>query len=558
MKVSVNASKKIIGKSRSLNIFGTIVRVFFLRCLYVISWLSWSKFQKNIQDPESSQYNTLKNILQRSAETERGKHLGVTGSETYQQFAEKVPLCIWDDIEQYVLDQRKLDRNQICPDSVSCYETTSGSSGAKKNIPYNRALLASFQKMFLIWIYDLLRFGPKLNSARVWWSISPQFGEQALTANGIKDGLADDSEYLSGITGWIVKQFLCVDPRVQGLKNPDNFYLAVAAYLAATKDLEIISIWNPTMFFQILKTMKDNQDQIKAVLDSGSLVLEGQLFELRSNQRRAIEFKFALDRGWKYLWPQLKLISTWDSANAGMSANRLRKEFPGTLIQGKGLLATEAPMTIPMLNCESGTVPLISEVFFEYRDINSQKIVSIAGVILGQTYEVILSQKAGLLRYQTGDLVTVSGYYGDTPTFDFLCRSGQVFDLVGEKLNQIRIQKALIELGYNDSWLGIPCQALNSRKVPGYKIVLKRQVAALDLDKKLTVTYHYGLARRLKQLEQCEVIVEPDLDQLYSEFCRTKKSMTPGDIKTPGLITNLAEASQLEKFLRPAQGKQTR
>src|SRR5260370_15408804 len=72
----------------------------------------------------------------------------------------------------------------------------------------------------------------------------------------------------------------------------------------------------------------------------------------------------------KTFWPLLDTISCWTSASAAPFARRLQSLFPGVQIPGKGLLATEGVITIPLsdhsypaLAAESGYYEFIDDAW---------------------------------------------------------------------------------------------------------------------------------------------------------------------------------------------------
>ena len=87
------------------------------------------------------------------------------------------------------------------------------------------------------------------------------------------------------------------------------------------------------------------------------------------------------------------------------------KSFPGVYIQGKGLLATEAPMTIPWFQVVGG-VPLVEDVYFEF-ETDSGELLELHELALDHSYEVIISQAAGLCRYRMLTSSALSGFWED-------------------------------------------------------------------------------------------------------------------------------------------------
>ena len=111
------------------------------------------------------------------------------------------------------------------------------------------------------------------------------------------------------------------------------------------------------------------------------------------------------------------------------------------MLQPKGLLATEAFVTIPF----AGLQPVaVRSHFFEFVD-ESGEVRLVHELCAGQTYEVIVTTAGGLWRYRLLDRVQVTGFIGQTPSLQFLGRSGNVSDLFGEKLSEAFVTEAIQE-----------------------------------------------------------------------------------------------------------------
>src|SRR5256885_11782413 len=85
---------------------------------------------------------------------------------------------------------------------------------------------------------------------------------------------------------------------------------------------------------------------------------------LRPRPRRAAELEQAGPSDYRRLWPRLGLVSCWGDAHAATHLAGLNNALPGVRIQPKGLIATEAFVTLPF----AGATPLaIRSHFFEFR-----------------------------------------------------------------------------------------------------------------------------------------------------------------------------------------------
>ncbi len=326
-----------------------------------------TRFKNALQAPGRSQQQLLKKIIAGLAETEYGRSLKINAVDDYQQFAMKVPMRNFDDLSEWIRRQQQTEKNVLVAEPVLFYEKTSGSSAAAKMIPYTKSLKDSFNRMFLIWLADLLKNLPELKTGKTFISISPALNQPLLTAQGKRIGLTDDAEYVNAWARYILKPFLVLPPQIKRLQSPANFKHALALTLLAESHLEIISIWNPSLLEILLDYVQENRERVIQDLQRGAAKLEHLEFNFNrpGDERLLLLKENPLD--WQRLWSELKFISCWTSAHAKPAAERLAAKFPGVFIQGKGLLATEAPMTLPLIEAR-GFVPILTEVFFEFLD----------------------------------------------------------------------------------------------------------------------------------------------------------------------------------------------
>lgn len=475
----------------------------------------YNRFQQNLVQPETGQNRLLKTLLYDLKRTSYGEHYGITGQENYEAFAAKVPIQTYETLEPWIRQQMESNDPVLTPHRILHVEPTSGSSGPVKHIPYTSQLLQSFSNMFRIWSYDQLRYGFKPETGRIFMSISPAAGNA---------GFADEREYLREPFRSLVSPFLVLPP-----KDTDaaSFQHNLALTLLKETRLEIVSIWSPSYLLVLLDYIQENKANLipQLPINQQSLLLERQI-------------------SWEAIWPNLKLISCWDNALAEPLANQLRILFPNVQIQGKGLLATEAPITVPMVSV-SGHLPLLSEVFLEFETAEG-KIKRLHELSQGEQAQVIVTQQGGLTRYRLNDLVEVRGFYRNTPSFAFIGRLNQVCDLAGEKLNESFVCQALLPLMPSGYFLLVPYQ----EEGLGYVLLASdREVnLAEKADKALCEAYHYQLARNLGQIAPLQTMHVPDLLSKILTFHQSE-GMRLGNIKDTTLINDPEKGKRLLAFL---------
>ncbi len=138
---------------------------------------------------------------------------------------------------------------------------------------------------------------------------------------------------------------LVVDPRIRRLTDRDSFVRVLALSLVAAGELELISLFHPTWLVDVFSYIDAHAAELAATLDDGGVTVENQRFELArlSAPRRAALLAGDLAA----LWPALALVSTPAEHVDAPGAAELARRLPQAQHQGKGILTTEAPLTIP-------------------------------------------------------------------------------------------------------------------------------------------------------------------------------------------------------------------
>ncbi|GET38178.1 GH3 family domain-containing protein [Microseira wollei] len=482
---------------------------------------TFQRFYQALDNPQLTQEFVQRDICDRLIQSEYGKSLGIQSVADWQ----RVPIVDYDKLQPWILGEQNSKRKRIplTPEPILFYEKTSGSSGAVKWIPYTRSLRKSFNQMFCVWAHDLIKNGPKFSTGKLYACISPQLNlPDSDPENSLS--LQDDLDYLDNWLRWLLRPWLVIPKKLDRLQDTEGFKHQLSLALLQAEQLEIISIWSPS-FLQIhLNYIQDNQELLRKEL-------QGKI----SDERLQLLTEHQIP--WRQLWSNLKLISCWDAANAADGAKGLRSQFPDVLVQGKGLLATEAPMTIPLLEA-NGYVPVLDEVFFEFED-DRGSLHELHELSIGQDYTIILSQKGGLYRYRIGDRVRVTGMYRHTPCLEFLGRHEAISDLVGEKLQESFVRHILELLNLDETCFKTLVPVANP---PHYILLLDRaketsDILAKHLDLALSESIQYQRARSLDQLAPPEVFISPKIPELLALY-RVRSGSIWGGIKHPILATS--------------------
>lgn len=502
------------------------------------------RFEREAHDIEAVQRRLLHDWTQRFLRTPRGSTSGVRPGDSWEQVTARLPSSSYQDYQDDLERQRR-ERSQRLIDSPICrYQPTSGSTSAIKWIPYTRAFLAELDRAISPWIGDLYRQYPQIARGSHYWSLSwiPTALRDTSTAE-----LNDDMQLMSLGKRLIAGLTQTAPPGIALANSAENSLFATLAYLVADERLSVMSIWSPTFGLGLLEQLGHCRDELANVLAHGhwgqrSAAMGG----LRCPRSMAAAQRLQAWDGrpdpgfFAELWPQLTLVSAWDTAAAAPWALRLQRLLPHARFQGKGLWATEGVVSIPF----QGHYPLAyrSHVY-EFEDLDSGKPVPPWALRQGQQVMPLLTSGSGFARYRMNDVLQVSGHWRSVPCFSFLGRNDGV-DLVGEKISATLAQAVLDRLNYA-GWLPVTLLALDDSdgQRPGYVLLLEgvaeqTSVALRDLARQLEggllENFHYRLARDLGQLAAARCIAQPNMRQLYLEQSRAR-GMLEGNIKLEAL-----------------------
>ena len=383
---------------------------------------------------------------------------------TVEEFRSRVPLTSYEDLRRWLVRIEDGEADVLFAGRPVAFERTVGSSGGPKLIPVTREALVDVQRAVLPWLTALA--DRHTITGRAYLAISPAT-RRVERVDGIPVGVSD-LEYLGPIAGTVVSRATAVPFSVGAIPDVETWRSQTVTHLAAASDLEIISVWSPTFLLQLLDALARRGHRPSAI------------------------------------WPRLKVVSCWASAASRPFADELAARLPGVHLQPKGLLSTEAIVTVP--NPDDRPV-LTPHGFFEFERNGS--VLATDDLIEGETYDVIVTTAGGLYRYRTGDLVRCDGWTdpeGARPILEFVGRSDLTSDLVGEKLTDVFVASCLEHIpGFR---LLVP-----DSRIPCYVLVTdgRADVDPDEIDLRLRRNPQYAYARTLNQLSPLRVRRVPDL-----------------------------------------------
>lgn len=482
-----------------------------------------------------SQQLILSQIIKHLSLTKFGREHKIKPDMQYNDYQALIPLNKYENLAPYIKQEKDLNPNILLNPSAIKWEVTSGSSTQKKIIPYNKYALRDFRDMIIYWIGDILNSKNKISPNKIFFSLSAH-----LTKENHSD-IEDDSEYLPWYFRLFFKDFILMPTAIQKIKDTDQFNLYLCAHLLADQDLDTLFIWSPTYFLTLIEFINKNENKISKIIDENIFQYENHTFKMKiKNKRTNKEIKKLIK---KQKWSHIRYLSCWTEGSAHFFLEDLKRYFPNAHIQGKGLIATEAPLTYPSYQAD-GYLPLINNIFYEFLNENNE-IKCLHELKIGKKYELIISNRSGLIRYKMNDIVEVTSFYHQTPCLKFITRAETSSDLTGEKLTSSLIQDALDKTQNNLKAFILPIIAN-----PSYYILFANQdLSSEEFDNLLQENYHYQQSRRLHQLSPIKSQEVEDLVNTYNKI-RQAQGMKLGDIKFQNLITKPMLEDEINELLK--------
>lgn len=467
-------------------------------------------FRAGLRSVAREQVGILLRLLRRNAGTEYGRRYGFEGVASVDDFRARVPLTTYEDYAPWIERIAAEQGGTLVSDPVQVLEPTSGTSGGVKLIPQTPALRADFLRGVGPWMCALYRRYPRLLAGAAYWSISPVMNAPRWKG-ACRVGFDNDADYLGPLGRWFHDRIMPVPSEVAVETDPSRFRRRTMAHLLACPDLALISVWSPTFLIGLLDCLvRDTSGTLEALR-----ALPGPYGAIRAREMAALCRACATEELFTRAWPDLQLVSCWTDGPSARYAAEVRRFLPKVDIEGKGLIATEAFVSLPYLpGCDP--VLAVRSHFFEFEDVESGNLRLAGELEQDRAYSVIVTTGGGLYRYRLGDRVLVTGHIGEAPTLRFLGRDASVSDQTGEKLHEIHVRAvldhALREHSLAPAFL-LVAPVLNSGTMPHYALFVQDENATdaglmaigKTLDTRLESNFHYGHSRRLGQLAPLRV-----------------------------------------------------
>ncbi len=519
-----------------------------------------------------TQTRLLNAYLIANQNTAYGRRYQFESIRSVNNYQRHVPLTTYDDYSDLIDCIARGQPNILTAQPVQMFEPSSGSTAASKLIPYPATLKAEFQRGLAPWIADLYSHYPQLRGGPAYWSVTPLAEGRRTTSSGLPIGFEEDSAYL-GPLGALIESALAVPNAVKHIGVINAFRYTTLLFLLRQSNLRLISIWNPTYLTLLIKFLPEWWNDLLTDIAAGTLsppqpldpVVRRRLQPaLTPDPTRARILAALSPDDYSAIWPHLSLISCWADGPAAGYARTLQQSFPNITLQPKGLLATEAFVSFPLVGQE-GSMLAITSHFFEFLPTETfQRNISTNALLAhqlekGQTYAVVVTTGGGFCRYQLQDIIEVVEFVGQAPCIRFVGKQDHVSDWFGEKLSEPFVAGALAKL-FSRHQLSPTFAMLAPDDERDFCYTLYLELPPdqhhnnlhCDLDAALSANFHYAYCRQLGQLVEPRLVLVVNGAEAYLQGCQSRGQKL-GNIK-PAALQKTTGWSQWFQPLQESNG----
>jgi len=436
-----------------------------------------------------SQLLILKSMVKANLDCVFGREHGFEEIDDYGTFTQHVPLRDYDDFSPWIDRLALGEQGVLTTEMVIGFEQTSGTTSARKLIPYTETFRQQMAVAVGGWMAKWQKNYPQAFGGRSYWSLSPAGMTSMVLPSGVQVGMDGDGGYFPKDVAAPLAGML-IFPEMDG-----DYMKHTASALLEVNDLSSISVWSPTFLIEI------------------------------DRQIRLIDPLF---KTWSDNWRHLDVVSCWGDVQAARWLPQLSSILGEVKVELKGLMSTEGVFSIPTL---SGDAELaVGSHFYEFIESNG-KIWLCDELSVGVQYEIAVTNGAGLYRYKMGDKIEVTAMSETgVPSFKFVGRGGGNSDLVGEKLSEAFVSACLQQCQV--AGVLIACD-------DHYILVANDVRLGEEFSKALLKSPYYHQAIVLGQLKPLRCVLVSDGQMFaWSEQCAAATGARVGDVKLPSLVTS--------------------
>ncbi|KAK6920011.1 GH3 family [Dillenia turbinata] len=412
------------------------------------------------KDAGRVQKETLRKILEENSDAEYLLKHGLDGRTDPESFKSCVPLVTHKDLESYIQRIADGDTSQVLTGKpITTISLSSGTTqGKPKFVPFNDKLMDITMQIFQTSFAYRNREFPLGNGKALQFVYG---SKQIWTEGGLAAGTATTNVFrhprFKKHMKAIRSEWCSPDEVIFGPDFHQSLYCHLLCGLMYREEVQFVSSTFAHSIIHAFETFVQCWEELCANIRDGSLSSRITHTSLRSAMSKIIHpdpvkadlihSKCSNLSNWygliPALFPNVKYILGIMTGSMLPYLKKLR-HYAGELpLMSADYGASEGWIGVnvnPKLPPELATFAVLPDIgYFEFIPLNESiddreqdgesdflriepKPVGLTEVKVGEEYEILLTNFAGLYRYRLGDVVKVVGFHNSTPELQFICR----------------------------------------------------------------------------------------------------------------------------------------
>jgi len=481
----------------------------------------------------------LGELLEAHRMTDFARDHGLDRVRTPEDFRVAVPIRTYDRLAPYMSRVFEGQTTALLPpgEKVLMFSLTSGTTGKPKHIPVTQRFLDATRRGSNVWGVGVFRDYPAGWLRRIMRISSPMC--EFVSPTGIPCGAI--SGLLMRNQKKIVRRMYVTPEAASSIPDPAVKYYTLLR-CGIDKDVAIIITANPSSTIAMVESAQRHAERLIRDVADGTLNPPGDLprdvagaLEFSPNRKLARRIQEGVDSDGRLLprhfWDPC-LLANWTGGTLKLYMKRLGELFGDVPVRDVGLLASEGRFSVPL---RSGTPEGVAEIlgnFLEFmpadqRQSDSPETLFAHELDVGAEYFLVVTNWAGLWRYDLDDRVRVTGHVGQSPVFEFLSRGLHTASITGEKVTEHQVVEAM--------------QIANRRLKAGIeRFVLQGHFAGVPY---YELRLEAGTAGKSDLDTLCELL-DRALGELNVEYAAKRKSGRLGAIRAQTLAPGTLQAEE--------------
>ncbi|XP_063815497.1 GH3 domain-containing protein isoform X2 [Pseudophryne corroboree] len=430
-----------------------------LKRQWCLKALSNNNHRKNLEhdtkNAQSIQECLLLEALRKHQDTEYGLKNNFKILTDVSSFQRLHPLTQYCDYKDYVRRTSQGEENIMMHGRPFALVATAGTSGNPSMVPISaQRPNDSFQQGTAVYLEIIHSNFPGALEKMTKFTFPPNFRH---TEAGIPI-----INFPFAFSNFLNNLYSSTIPDISPMSHHEILYIQLL-FALKEKGLSMLEANFSWFLRYVFSVLEDSWESLVADIQKGRLSSELKIpLDIRKQTEdllvpdavRASELRAQFQEGFcgiaKRVWPNLQVIVAVETGGSDLDRQTLKDTLcKGTPLYSPIYCAAEGLCGVNLWPLEDVPqyVLIPRSAFFEFIPMDTNELkqtLSVRDVTAGKAYELVITNRDGLYRYQLGDVVQVTGFHNQSPIVEFVYRKSQTLSVRGERISERHFYRTLM------------------------------------------------------------------------------------------------------------------